>query len=97
LKEVRELEKLVAQESGEFGGTGGGAGRAPQVVMVQPHVSVSVVSGAGGTGALPTVEQVQFPDGAPAGYIEAAEAEILDGDPGNSTRDERIDRGDESH
>ena len=41
LKEMRELERQVSQETGQFGETGPGKGSGPVVVIVQPYIDHS--------------------------------------------------------
>ena len=79
LKEIRELEKQTSEELGqskEKGSTGSGA--VPAVVIIQPKLILPP----GITADLPSVNPVRFPDGAPAGYLEAPpiddEQEIVD-------------------
>jgi len=79
LKEIRELEKQTSEELGqskEKGSTGTGAG--PAVIIIQPKL----VLPPGITADLPVVNPVRFPDGAPAGYLDAPEVdkdqEIID-------------------
>lgn len=68
LKEIRELEKQTSEELGqskEKGSAGSGAG--PAVIIIQPKLILPP----GVTTDLPVVNPVRFPDGAPAGYLDA--------------------------
>jgi len=75
LKESRELEKMVAQEHGQFNSDKAKSGQSgPFVVIIKPPLDASRRQ----PRELPVAQVLEHPDGAPAGYLSPSEEDIIE-------------------
>ena len=90
LKEVRELERHVTEELGQFN-EGAAAGQSgPVVIIVRPPVDSGRIPD-----VLPVAQTVQFPDGAPREILEAEWSEPDQDAPNTETETPDIDLGEQ--
>jgi len=83
LKEVRELEKHVTEELGQYNEGAAPGQHGPTVIIVRPPVEAGQIPA-----ELPVAQTVQFPDGAPREILEAEWSELPEPGPGNSESEE---------